>query len=158
TAVSATLTGSNSTGYTGTGTSVSGSFSGIDTLAGGGSSSDTLTGENVASTWALGSTQTYADGTATLTFSAFESLQGGSAADTFNISANTTANLSGNGGNDNFNFSAGAGVSGVIDGKAGTNALNYAAYTTGIYVNLLTGTATGTGGILAIQNVTGGQG
>src|SRR5262249_28974597 len=42
--------------------------------------------------------------------------------------------------------------------KEGTNTLDYSAYTTGVTVNLLGGTATGTGGISHIQNATGGAG
>src|SRR5262249_51890245 len=55
-------------------------------------------------------------------------------------------------------FSDRAGVSGIIDGKAGTNTLDYSADTTRVYVNLLTGIATGTGGIANFHHVTGGQG
>ena len=73
---------SNATGLTG--------FAGIDVLTGGQAATDTLTGENKVSTWDIGTTQDYRDGTATLTFSAFEHLQGGSAADTFNITAGST--------------------------------------------------------------------
>ena len=57
-----------------------------------------------------------------------------------------------------FVFSAGAGVSGTISGGSGGGTLNYQSYTTNLYVNLLTGVATGTGGISAIDAVFGGSG
>lgn len=65
------------------------------------------------------------------------------------------ANLTGGTGNNVFQFGAGASVSGVIDGGTGTNTLDYSSYTSGVYVNLQTLAATGTGGIANIQNVTG---
>jgi len=40
----------------------------------------------------------------------------------------------------------------------GPNALDYSAYATTVAVNLLNGTATGTGGVANIQKVTGGTG
>jgi hypothetical protein len=99
---------------------------------------DTLIGANVANTWTVtGPNAGTVNGT--FAFAGFVNLTGGSAKDAFV-------------------FQNGAGVAGLIDGKAGVNALDYSAYTTGIYVNLLTGTATGTGGIANIRNVNGGQG
>ena len=70
------LTSSNSNGYSGTDGVTSG-FAGIDVVVGG-SGADTLTGDDVAATWILDATKTYIDGSVTLTFSAFETLQGGS--------------------------------------------------------------------------------
>jgi CSLREA domain-containing protein len=67
-------------------------------------------------------------------------------------------NLTGGAGNNSFLFSDGASVSGTVTGGSGTNTLDYSLYSTGVYVNLQTLTATGTGGIANIQNVTGGQG
>ncbi len=68
------------------------------------------------------------------------------------------ANLTGGAGNDAFQFGVGASVSGVIDGGAGTNTLNYSLYAAGVYVNLQTSAATATAGIANIQNVTGSAG
>jgi hypothetical protein len=68
-------------------------------------------------------------------------------------------NLVGGASWDVFRLSAGVGVSGRIDGGAGGNNINYAAYTTGVTVNLATGVATNVaGGIANIQSVTGGSG
>lgn len=105
----------------------------------GGSASNTLTGANTANTWDItGNNAGNINGS--VTFAAFANLTGGTA-------------------NDSFVFGNGASVSGTINGGAGTNGLNYSAYLTGVYVNLLSGVATGTGGITNILQVYGsGQG
>jgi hypothetical protein len=65
-------------------------------------------------------------------------------------------NLKGGTGNDTFKFSNAAGITGTLDGGGGSDSLDYSSYTTGVTVDLLTGTATGVkGGISNIQNVTG---
>ena len=70
------------------------------------------------------------------------------------------SNLKGGSGNNTFQFSDGYQLPGAIDGgTGGINTLDYTAYSTGVDVNLQTGTATGVaGGITDIQNVTGGEG
>jgi Ca2+-binding RTX toxin-like protein len=113
-----------------------GGFSGI-TAVKGGSGSDTLTGANLATTWSI--TAANAGKAGATAFSSFESLTGGTL-------------------NDTFKFSNGKGVSGAIDGGDGVNTLNYAAYLAVVKVNLPLATATGTGGISNISNVTGGAG
>jgi Ca2+-binding RTX toxin-like protein len=102
-----------------------------------GSGSDTLTGPNAARTWSI--TGSNAGKVGPLSFTGVENLVGGTAADTFQ-------------------FSDGQGVTGTINGGAGTNTLDYSLYTTGVSVNLASGTATGTAGISKIANVTGGSG
>jgi autotransporter-associated beta strand protein len=85
--VSALLTGSDPSGYTGTvSVGVSGGFFGIDTLTGS-AGADTLQGEDVASNWVADATSTYDDnaGNGVLTFFGFEFLQGGSDVDTFDV-------------------------------------------------------------------------
>jgi hypothetical protein len=68
-------------------------------------------------------------------------------------------NLVGGASWDVFRLSDGVGVSGRIDGGGGGNTLNYAAYTTGVLVNMTTGVATNVaGGIANIQSATGGSG
>ncbi|HKI37673.1 MAG TPA: calcium-binding protein, partial [Gemmataceae bacterium] len=155
-AVSVTLTGSGSTGFTGTSTGVSAGFSGIDVIQAG-SGANTLTGENVASTWALAGTKTYTDANAhSLTFSGFTTLQGGAAANTFNVTANTTASLKGGAGNDTFAMYTNATLTGSIDGGGGSNTLDYSNYAGAVSVNLAAGTATEVTGLVSnIQNVTG---
>ena len=122
-----TLTGSDDNGFAGTEDSISGGFDGIDTLTGTGG---TLTGEDAASTWMLDGDPTYRDGTTntvsglpnTLNFSGFATLQGGSAADTFTISAASAFNLLGGGGADGFTVDAV--LTGRVDGEAGDDALD----------------------------------
>jgi acrosin len=120
--VDVVLGGSDSMGYFSSSAPGVVSFSGIDNLIGGKSGSDELTGENVVSTWNLGSTDTYSDGSNTLTFSGFETLQGGSGADTFNVNAPTTANLLGGAGDDTFNVSSA--LTGRVDGQGGSDTLS----------------------------------
>jgi len=105
----------------------------------GGSGSNTLTGANTPSTWNITGNNA-GNINNSLTFAAFANLTGGTA-------------------NDTFVFGNAAGVSGTINGGAGTNGLNYSAYLTGVYVNLLSGVATGTGRITNILQAYGsGQG
>ncbi len=66
--------------------------------------------------------------------------------------------LIGGEGEDTFAFVDGVSFAGTIDGGAGTDTLDYSAYTTGVTVNLAGGTATGATGINSIQDVIGGSG
>jgi len=117
---SALLSGSVANGYAGTNANVTAGFAGINTLAGTG----TLTGEDLASTWALGASQTYNDGAGNgaLTISGYGTLQGGSKADTFNVSTATAAILLGGAGADVFNITAA--LTGSVDGQADSDTLN----------------------------------
>jgi hypothetical protein len=118
---------------------INASAAGANTTVNGGSGSNTLHGPNSDTTWQI-------------TGSNAGSFTGG-------VSFTAMQNLIGGAGADTFVFADGAGVSGNIDGGGGTNMLDYTAYSTGVDVNLQTGTATGVaGGITDIQNVTGGQG
>jgi hypothetical protein len=100
----------------------------------GGGGTNTLIGPNFPSTFNITSNNGGTVGN--VTFSSVQNLVGGSADDTFK-------------------FSNGKGVAGTINGGGGTNTLDYSLYTTGVNVNLPGGTATGTGGVSNIQNVTG---
>jgi hypothetical protein len=98
---------------------------------------DTINGPDTATTWQI--TNTNAGKVGTFSFSSFENLVGGSASDVFK-------------------FNNGKGISGAIDGGGGGDALNYAAYTTPVMVDLALGTATGVaGGASEIQIVIGGS-
>jgi hypothetical protein len=122
---------------TGKATGVGGTASGIVALVGG-SGTNTLTGPAGTNTWTLaGANAGNLNGS--LTFTAFANLNGGS-------------------GTNYFVFADQQGVTGKITGGSGVNRLDYTAYSTGIYVNLRTRVATGTGGISGIQQVYGGQG
>jgi hypothetical protein len=115
-----------------------GSFLNVQSFAGSAGGGNTLLGPNADTTWNItGSNAGTLSGG--FSFTAFQNLLGGSGADTFL-------------------FADGAGVAGTIDGGSGTNALNFAAYTGTVIVNLQTGAATGVGGIANIQNVSGGTG
>jgi Ca2+-binding RTX toxin-like protein len=113
-------------------------FAAIEALTGS-SGSDTLVGANAASTWQVLSNNGGKVGS--YSFSSFENLTGG-------------------GGNDTFKLSAGQGVLGTLNGGGGTNTLSYAAYGAAqpVSVDLSAGTATNLGGILNIENATGGAG
>jgi VCBS repeat-containing protein len=113
-----------------------GGFAHIQSLVGS-AAADILIGPNTTTTWQIKSAN--AGKVGSLSFSAVENLVGGS-------------------GTDTFQFSTGVGVSGTIDGGAGTNTLDYSAYTTGVTVDLTAGIAPGTAGVVNIQNVTGGSG
>jgi hypothetical protein len=123
----------NPTAGTATGT---GGFNGIQSVVGG-QGSDTIVGPATDTTWNI--TGANAGNVVGMSFASFENLTGGAGADTFV-------------------FSDGAGVSGVIAGGGGANALSYAAYTAPVSVNLAASTATGTGGFSGIQSFIGGQG
>lgn len=100
---------------------------------------DTLVGANTTNTW-----QMYGNNNAgklgSIQFSSFENWIGGSGADVFQIA--------------NARY-----LSGLIDGGAGVNTLDYSGYTAGVAVNLGAGTATNVrGGMVNIANVMGGAG
>lgn len=139
----------------------------------GNAGNDTLTGSSGDDTYIFGNawgndaiTEIAGAGTDTLNFSAATTnltVTVGSGAITDGTShltqASTSAeNVTTGSGNDTFVFQNGATLGGIINSGTGTNTLDYSAYTTGVTVNLLTGTATGTASIQSISNVTGGSG
>jgi Ca2+-binding RTX toxin-like protein len=78
---------------------------------------------------------------------------------TFNFDGLEHLNVNGGGGNDTFRMQAVPGTSLRLDGGGGRNALDYSAFTTGVTVDLATGTATAVaGGVRGIADVTGGSG
>jgi Ca2+-binding RTX toxin-like protein len=77
---------------------------------------------------------------------------------TGDIAFSSVENLTGNTSTDWFAFSDGASVSGVIDGRGGSDTLDYMLFTTTVSARLSTGTASGTGGVRSIENVLGGEG
>jgi Ca2+-binding RTX toxin-like protein len=148
----------------------------IDGVIDGGEGADTLAGADAANTWEL--TDTNAGALNGQAFAGIENLTGGSGNDTIvgpdvdttwiidgtnagsigGVSFTGFENLTGGAGEDTFVFADGGSISGVIDGGGGTNTLDYSAYTADVTVDLEAGTATGTGGVSNIQNVTGGEG
>jgi len=69
-----------------------------------------------------------------------------------------TDRILGGSGNDTFAFAAGGRFNGTLDGGLGANSLDYSRYRTGVTVNLVLNTATGTKGISNFKNVVGGLG
>jgi hypothetical protein len=98
---------------------------------------NTLVGPNAAATWNITNTNA-GNITGVATFTSFENLTGGSGADTFK-------------------FSNGKSISGRINGGGGADTLDYSLFSTGVTVKLGVGTATGTGSIANIENVTGSR-
>jgi sugar lactone lactonase YvrE len=114
-----------------------GAWTSISTFIGAGST-DTLVGANTTNTWQITGAGSGVV-TGSIAFQGFTNLIGGSL-------------------NDSFQISPGGSVTGLIDGQGGVNTLNYSSYSDNVYANLQTAQATGTGGIAAIQNLTGGLG
>ncbi len=118
--VSVALTDLGSTdGFQGTGTALTTGFDNIDdSITGSASSADSLTGRDKPATWLLATTSTYTSGGRTVTFSSFETLNGGSDVDTFNVRSITVPmKLNGKGGDDAFHVSSNAGTN--DDGNLG---------------------------------------
>jgi hypothetical protein len=146
TARNISLTASGTTvGFRGTEASSTGGFDNITRVVGT-AQTDSLS-NNLApaatATWEIDGTNQFVAAGRTLDFAAIENLNGGSLADTFNVTAAHIGNLSGNAGNDvfningvtltgnltggadndTFNLTGGATVTGTIDGEAGQNTL-----------------------------------
>ncbi|RPI91964.1 MAG: calcium-binding protein, partial [Chloroflexi bacterium] len=130
TPVSLTLTGLGVIdGFSGTGTGI-GTFTNIDTLLGSATASDTLTGMNSTATFELDGSDRYLSGGHELGFSSFETLVGGTGADTFEIIGARTFDLNGGAGSDTFSFADGATLTGLLDGGVGNNTLDFSNYST----------------------------
>ena len=130
-----TLQGADADGFRGTGPV---DFIGLERLTGTNAAGDILrdaTGAATA-TWEVDGTNRYISAQ-TLQFAGFETLEGGSGADTFTVSGAQTENLSGGAGADQVVFSNGAVLSGTIDGGTDTDTIDYAAYTTARQVLLI---------------------
>jgi VCBS repeat-containing protein len=126
--VSVNLVTSSSTGIS--------SFSSVSSFMGSAAMDDFIAA-NTANTWTI---DTANSGTEHgNSFANFETLHGGTAVDTFQVAQ-------------------GVSFAGTLDGAAGTDKLDYSAYSTPVEVNLLQGTATGAGSVSGIENITGGNG
>jgi parallel beta-helix repeat protein len=127
--------------------------------------SDTLTvndqGSSAAHTYTLTDGSLSRTGAAVITYVTLGTLtvSGGSGGNTFQLqttAAGPLTTLNSGAGDDTFVFTDQAVVRGMLDGQGGYDTLDYRAYTTPAFVNLLTGTATGvTGGVRNIENVLG---
>jgi len=102
---------------------------------------DSLTGVNLAATWDISGVNsgTYQTGNDSLTFSFIDTLNGGAL-------------------NDHYKFTDNGVLSGNIDGRSGTDVLDYSACQQGVSINLATGQATKIiGGISSMENVNGSK-
>src|SRR5262249_6551550 len=120
----------------------------------------TLTGENAASAWTLAMATTYDDrrGHSTLALSGFATLQGGTAVDTFTVTAPSAVSLKGGAGADVFDL--GASLTGALDGAGDRDTLRGSQFIdvtlTGSGASGFAGTTTAvTGGFAGIDVVTG---
>ncbi len=123
-------------GFQGTEAAISSGFDNINNIAAGSGTADKLTGQNAAATWSIQPASIYGSGTS-LSFSSFETLQGGNDVDQFNINGSHTLDLLGGQGADVFRFSnAGSTLNGTIDGEAGEDHLNLDNYSSNLNVTL----------------------
>jgi Ca2+-binding RTX toxin-like protein len=129
------------TGFNGREQSIAGEFWNITNIIGG-EATDSLSGLNEANTWEVSgeNSGSYRTSNRILTFSGIDTLNGGAF-------------------NDHFVIKEGASLSGHIDGRSGTDTLDYSAYLKNIYVDLKADLASQIAkGISSIENVTGGPG
>ncbi|MFO0960028.1 MAG: hypothetical protein U0800_21770 [Isosphaeraceae bacterium] len=144
------LAGSSSGGFQGSADRVAGGFGGIDQILGGGGA-DTLIGEDRDSTWNLGPTSTYDDGSNRLDFEGIPNLRGGAGADRFVLAGTglgqITANLDGGAGDDVFTFAGDAQLVGSLDGSTGFDFLDFASFGSSVTVQLAGSNPAGFSGI-----------
>ena len=159
-AYSVTLTGPGSLdGFAGMASGIGGTFNNINNLLASSAASGSTDRREPACRGIWDVTDTYTAAGRTLTFAAFQTLQGGSDKDNFVLNGAQSASINGGAGDDTLLLSAGAKYSGVFDGQAGSNTLSYATRSTPVYVNLATHTGTDiTGSYTGVENATGGAG
>ena len=134
------LLAGSATGFSGSVSSITNDFSNVDSLIGSSVTGDTLNGLDVNSVWTLDTPNTYSDMTDSVEFASFETLNGGTQDDTFNILTAETASLFGNNGNDSFIFQDdAASLTGGVSGGPGNNSLSFAGLTTVAATVTLTG-------------------
>ena len=118
-------------------TAIGGTFSLIQKFIGGTHAGNTFVGTDASSVFNVTSANT--GNVAGLSFKGFDNLVGGS-------------------GDDSFVFSKGAKLSGLVDGRGGTNTLSLSTFTTPVSINLSNSRATGLGrGFKSIQSFVGGS-
>ncbi len=143
--------------------SISGGFARIGTINGTTAGTGILRGEDAGtSTWTLnGVAPTYADGTSTLNFSLFGTLQGRGAVDNFTVTGVSDFNLNGGGNNDTFTLNAALNAGRSINGEDGIDTLTGATIsvvglTAAVTGNGFSGTETDIpGGFLGINTLVG---
>ena len=152
------LSTSGPNGFDGTATGLGGGFRGIDTLVSG-TGYDRLIGEAPGGVWRLAAPSTYADGTSTLTFSGFKSIEGGAGPNQFDLlgdaQGNLTADLHGGAGANVFRFHGAVILTGTITGSPGSNTISYADFGSSVSVALTGSTADGESGT-ELSSISGG--
>ena len=129
----------------------------------GGAGDDTVIGPNTSQTWSVTGVAS-GSMSAGVDFAAIERLQGGTAADTFDISANFAGTIHGGAGADQFNIDAGVTAAVTIVGGAGADTLDLSDILTALTVTLTSVNSSGFSGNTAlavfagINEVIGGQG
>ena len=128
---------------------------------------DSLTGRDATANWTLNlAGGTYLDSARTLSFSGFDSFQGGAGIDAFQVNANRTANILGGDlgdsvtigagvtltgavtledGDDSVSLANGSVITGVVSGGDGTDELSHAATSTTVAVSISAATTGVTG-------------
>ncbi len=160
---------------------VAAGFTSLETFVGSGAATDSLIGHDLTNAWAVtgagAGNLANSSVNSPFTFSAFETLNGGTGTDTvsapnaaniWNITAGIghgdiaglvaftgMENLTGNANTDAFVFAAGGSVTGTVAGGLGSNTLNYSSATGPISVNLQNSTASFTGGFSGIDSLVG---
>ena len=87
-------------GFNGTANGIGGTFNNINNVIASSANSDTLTGANLVTQWSLSAISNTLSAISQLTFSNFETLQGGSAVDTFSITGASYQHFNGGAGDD----------------------------------------------------------
>ncbi|MEK7415131.1 MAG: calcium-binding protein, partial [Planctomycetota bacterium] len=132
-----TLTGlGNIAGFNGTTNMLGAGFQNISTIISSGAADDTLNGLNAVSIWTLNGANSTYNSTRTFNFNAFEILNGGNNADTFNLVGVESGTLNGNNGDDTIAFAEGATLNGTFDGGAGNDTLRFVGNTSGRGITL----------------------
>ncbi len=116
-------------------------FSNGDVLTGsidGGAGSDTLdlSAYSTALIWTITGANAGTVGPVTGGFTTMETLDGGAGGNTFNINSSTIMSLNGGEGADDYVFANGKILTGSIDGKGGSDTLDFSAYATAVNVTL----------------------
>ncbi len=118
-------------------------ISDLDTGSDATATGDSLTGLNDVSTWTIGAANSYAAFSRVLTFAGVETANGGTSADTFNVTTPTAIVLDGGAGHDQASYSGATGRNLVLTGAGATDGYNATDGTT-TFLNL-DSAATGSG-------------
>lgn len=134
-------------------------FRNINLIIGGSSEADVLVGMDVRSNWELTGGGTVLYNGAEFALQQVEILAGSDRGDTFIVTAPednpAPFSIAGSSGNDQFRFEGSGSLTGIIDGRAGVNTLDYSDYDQGVTFNLNLMNATGLGGFTNIAQLVG---